>query len=229
MGHYSGRVTEIRLEAGKNTEAWITCPAEAIPSAGQYMLVYAPADSDAALGTPVFAGESSGQGFWAAQPFPAAWGPGTSLHLHGPLGHGFDLPKNLQRLGLVALGETVSRLMPLVQQAALSNCAMTLFADLPLPSIPSSLEVYPLASLADALDWPDFLALDLPLQRLPELRTVFGIGNEAWLPWQGQALVWTPMPCAGMAQCGACAVPARRGWKLACEEGPVFDLKALKW
>jgi NAD(P)H-flavin reductase len=32
------------------------------------------------------------------------------------------------------------------------------------------------------------------------------------------------MPCGGVADCGACAVETRLGWKLACEDGPVFDL-----
>jgi NAD(P)H-flavin reductase len=42
-------------------------------------------------------------------------------------------------------------------------------------------------------------------------------------------LILAPMPCAGLAECGACAVPARSGWKLACLDGPVFDLRALDW
>jgi hypothetical protein len=35
------------------------------------------------------------------------------------------------------------------------------------------------------------------------------------------------MPCAGLAACGVCAVQTRRGWKLACVDGPVFDLKEI--
>jgi hypothetical protein len=37
------------------------------------------------------------------------------------------------------------------------------------------------------------------------------------------------MPCAGIAECGACAVPGGGwgGWKLACQHGPVFDLNWL--
>ena len=62
----------------------------------------------------------------------------------GPLGHGFDLPRNIQRLGLAALGETVSRLMPLMHQAAKSHAGMTLFTDLRLPKLPAAVEVYPL-------------------------------------------------------------------------------------
>jgi dihydroorotate dehydrogenase electron transfer subunit len=44
-----------------------------------------------------------------------------------------------------------------------------------------------------------------------------------------KALVMTPIPCGGIAECGACAVPAHRGWKLACRDGPVFNLNELAW
>ena len=35
------------------------------------------------------------------------------------------------------------------------------------------------------------------------------------------------MPCGGAAECGICAVPFGRGWKLACKDGPVFELNPL--
>ena len=171
----------------------------------------------------------SEQGFWSAPLFPTTWGPGTILHLVGPLGHGFNLPRNLQRLGLAVLGETNSRLMPVIQQAANTHVGITLFTDLSLPKLSSAVEVYPLASLSDSLDWPDFMALDVPLERLAELRVVLGLPQGTGLPCPAQVLITAPLPCAGMAQCGACAVPARRGWKLVCEDGPVFDLSMLKW
>lgn len=229
MGHAKGRVAEIRYGTSRQMEALITCPAEVVPLAGQYLLAVDRDDRSTVLGTPVFLTAQAGKGFWTAPPLPASWRPGTNLNLVGPLGHGFDLPGVIQRLGLVALGETVARLMPLVQQYALTHAGMTLFSDLPLPQTPASLEAYPLASLVESLDWPDFLVIDLPLERLPELRNVLGLPEGAWLPCPAQVLVTSPMPCASMAQCGVCALPARRGWKLVCQDGPVFDLRQLKW
>jgi len=184
---------------------------------------------EAVLGIPLFKAENAMQGFWAAPPIPVSWRPGMNLDLVGPLGHGFDLPREVRRLGLVALGETVSRLMPLVRQTAQSQVGMTMFTDLPLPAAPASLEAYPLASLVEALDWPDYLVFDLPLEHLPELRSVLGLPVGTGLTCPAQVLLTTSMPCAGLAHCGACAVPTRRGWKLACEDGPVFDLNQLKW
>jgi dihydroorotate dehydrogenase electron transfer subunit len=229
MGQSWGRVNEIRLETGRHMEVRIACPAGAIPAAGQYLLASDVDDPEAALGVPLFAVEKSKHGFWAAPLYPVAWTPGTNLDLVGPLGHGFDFPHNIQRLGLVALGETVSRLLPLIHMTAQSLGGMTLFTDLTLPLLPVALEVYPLASLKEAMDWPDFIALDVPLARMTELRELLGLSNGTGMPCPAQVLVTTPIPCAGMAQCGACAVPARRGWKLVCEDGPVFDLNSLKW
>ena len=109
------------------------------------------------------------------------------------------------------------------------DCAVTLYTDAHLSALPSTLEIYPLSSLREALTWPDLLALDLPLERLPALRDLLGLQPGDLLPCPAQALIWTPMPCAGLAECGACAVPSRRGYKLACEDGPVFPLNHLEW
>jgi hypothetical protein len=210
-------------------EAYISCPAGAVPSAGQYLLASDPLDPYAILGIPIFLAQRCEQGFWAEPIIPPAWGPGTTLHLVGPLGHGFNLPRNIQRLGLAALGETVSRLMPLVYQAPTTHIGMTLFTDLSLPKLPAVVEVYPLAMLQGSLDWPDFMALDVPLEQVDRLRGVLGLAHGAGLPCPAQVLITIPFPCAGLAQCEACAVPARRGWKLACADGPVFDLGVLRW
>jgi hypothetical protein len=210
-------------------EACVSNPAGSVSSAGQYLLAIDPSDPHASLATPIFIVERTEQGFWAEPLYPTSWGPGTNLDLAGLFGHGFKLPRNIQRLGLATLGETVSRLMPLIHQTANSHVAMTLFTDLRLPKLPAVVEVYPLATLGGSLDWPDFIALDLPLERLAELRDVLGLPHGTGLPCPAQVLITSPFPCGGMAQCGACAVPARRGWKLACEDGPVFDLSVLKW
>lgn len=229
MGHFKGRVSEVRLDAGGNVEVCIACPARAIPGAGQYLIASDPDDQELVLGTPIFAIEADKQGFWTSPLFQARWVPGTSLDLVGPLGHGFNLPRNIQRLGMVALGETISRLMPLFHHNKQTQASMTLFTDLKLPMLPAAMEIYPLVSLKEALDWPDFLVLDVPLDRLADLRSVLGILDGKAPPYPGQVLVTTPMPCAGIARCGACAVPTRKGWGLACEDGPVFDLNLLQW
>lgn len=214
---------EIRAEAGA-TAAVIACPARAIPAPGQYTLAAAPGD---VLGSALFYAGSWDGGFVAAPPLPAGWEPGTRLTLRGPLGHGFRLPDSLQQLALVAGGESVSRLLPLIYAALARQAAVTLFSDLPLPALPAALEAFPLAALPETLAWADFLAVDEPIEDLDKLGDRLGLAAGGKTPCPGQVLVQAPMPCAGLAQCGACAVKTRRGWKLACEDGPVFDLKEL--
>jgi hypothetical protein len=229
MGHYQGRINEIRLDAGRQREALISCPAEAVPKAGQYLLAFDLDDAEAVLGHALFISEKSVHGFWTAAPIPVNWEPGTSLDLAGPLGHGFELPREVHRLGLVTLGNTVSRLMPLVSIFRRSHGGVTLFTDLPLPRMPALLEAYPLATLGEMLDWPDFLAIDLPVEKLPQLSSLLRLSDGLNLIYPAQVLITSPMPCVGLAHCGVCAVPGRRGWKYACEDGPVFELCQLKW
>ncbi len=224
-----GKVKEIRLGTNGQTEVFVACPNGLIPDAGQYLLANDPQDDAAILGTPLYLIHPSSQGFWAAKLHPVNWVPGSILDLVGPLGHGFELPGNFRRLGLAVLGDTVSRLLPLVDQAMQHGAGVTLFTDLQLPKLASAVEVHPLSALPEALDWPDVLALDLPLNQLDGLRRALGLKDGTILPCPAQVLVTTPMPCAGLARCGACAVPGRRGWKLACEDGPVFDLRSLTW
>ncbi|HSB67484.1 MAG TPA: hypothetical protein VLD65_12980 [Anaerolineales bacterium] len=229
MGLYQGRVREVRLGASGLVEVSIVCPAGAVPSAGQYLMAIDPDNQQATLGTALFTIENQSHGFWAAPQPAVSWNPGTNLDLLGPLGHGFILPGNVLRLGLVAMGETVSRLMPLVYKAGLTFTGITLFTDLRLPKLPAAIEVHPLFSIKEALDWPDFLALDVPLERLDALRHVLGILDGAILPCPAQVLVTTPMPCAGLGRCGVCAIQGKRGWRWVCEDGPVFDLSSLQW
>ena len=109
------------------------------------------------------------------------------------------------------------------------NATVTLFCD-PQPSpgilsrIPSVVEIAPLSALADNLDWPDWLAADLHRDSLPRLAETL---SEEKLPFEGQVLVRTEMPCHGLGQCGVCGVETRHGTKLACVDGPVFDLNEV--
>jgi dihydroorotate dehydrogenase electron transfer subunit len=225
MRNHEGVVREIQWQSGTGRTAWIECHKAAIPAAGRYVMAWSPEDSDAPLATPLFAARIEAGGFQAAPAIPGAWEPGTTLQLRGPLGKGFTPPANLRRLALASLDESMSRLQPLMQTALEQGAAVALFTDHALPSLPSAVEANPLEALRDALTWADYLALDLPFSTLPALSHLLGPERTARaLPCQAQALVHLPMPCGGLADCGACAVETRGGWKVACEDGPVFDL-----
>jgi len=219
----TGRVAEIRLDQGQGM-AWIACPGRAIPAPGQYLLA---TPAKAILSTPLFCAQPGERGFLAAPPIPADWVPGTWLALRGPLGRGFRLPGEAWHLALVAAGDSITRLLPLAAAALLQDTAVTLFSDAPLPGPPSSLEAYPLSALPELISWADFLAVELSHERLPGLREILGLAAHSFPPCSGQAMILTPMPCGGLAGCEVCAMPTRHGYKLACADGPVFELKDL--
>jgi hypothetical protein len=107
------------------------------------------------------------------------------------------------------------------------NASVALVSELDVPNLPPEVEMRPLSALAEVVHWADYVALDMPHESLPWLREKLGIGEQAKVMFEAQALVITPMPCGGMAECGVCAVRVRRGWKMACKDGPVFDLDDL--
>lgn len=226
MRAYTGKVIELQADHLGRPTVWIACPAGAVPAPGQYLKASTPGSASEVLPTILFAVETNRQGFRAAPPVPVEWLPGTLLSLWGPLGNGFRLEWNLRHLALAAVGE-FSRLAGLIAPALERAMDVTLFTDSPVLRLPAAVEVSPLSALPEALGWADFLALDITLEKCSNLRSILGLEPDQSLPCPGQALVDTAMPCAGLADCGACAVLTRRGLKLACKDGPVFALQEL--
>lgn len=217
------------LEQTGQVAVKIACPPGVVPSPGQFVMARCPSDTGAALGEIIFSAGDWEGGFIAAPPIPFGWGLGSSLILHGPQGHGFHLPASAHRLAIAVVSDTAARVAPLARLAHDRKLEVALFTDAPMPALPVSVEAYPLAALPDVLRWADLLALDLPLYRLKELRSLLALRQHDRLPCPAQALLITPMPCLGLAECAACAVPSRNGQLLACLDGPVFDLNLLEW
>jgi len=229
MNQTGGEVMEIWLEEG-GTAGRIACPAEMRPGPGQYLRAQAPQDRGSPLAETLFPSGYTPDGFITGPGLPDSWLPGTKLVLRGRLGNGFRLPENTRRLALASLGQTSARLRPLVSQAIERSSAVALYCDsrwsqTPYFTWPAELEIYPLAALREDLTWADFLAVDAPLGRLADLPGV--LARTGRLSCEAQVLVEAPFPCGGMADCGVCAVRTRHGWKLACKDGPVFDLNEL--
>lgn len=233
MSIFTGRISEIKLGEVHGLSAVITCPENLIPKPGQYLQAHNNKDRDAVLPISLFLGgiikeEGVGQPskFIAAPPIPPHWQPGDTLTLRGPLGHGFNIPDTIRRLGLVALGDTFARLMPLAQIAIQTKQEVAIFTDLPLPRLPTQIEANPLKSLPEAISWADFLAFDGPPEAYQDPQSFLGLPPNTALPCQAQALVFSPMPCGGLADCGVCAVKwKRKKNQLVCVDGPVFPLE----
>lgn len=198
----------------------LRCDPRLVPAPGQYLLAHAHPDDP--LAVPVFSAGACPGGFYAAPPLPADWRPGTYLHIRGPLGKGFQLPPAARFVALAAFGQNCSRLLALLEPALAQRASVILLAERVPEGLPAALEISPLAALPETLRWADTLLLDLPRAVLPDLLKMV---TPATFSGQAQALLETSLPCGGLAECGACAVPARQGHHLACKEGPVFDLK----
>jgi hypothetical protein len=225
MKQGTGELTELYLENGLRGGR-LLCLQNLIPAPGQYLLAYDPA-SNSPLPAPVFNAGSVPGGFLVAPPIPPAWQPGIILSLRGPLGRGFSLPASARCVALVSLGDTAARLKPLIPAVLGQGASVVLVSDLDLPGLPPEVEIQPVSALSEVAKWADYLAFDLPRESLPGLRETLGLGEQAKVLFEAQVLVVTPMPCGGLAECGVCAVTVRRGWKMACKDGPVFDLDEL--
>lgn len=227
MGHYKGRLSELLLEAYQNATARLVCPPEAAPKPGQYLQAVDPQDEEQAVATSLFAAgiaehvDSGEVSMPVLAALPESWQPGTQLQLRGPLGQSFELPKRAQRVALGALGGSPGRLLPLVSPALRQRAEVVLCCDAPVRELPMAVEVQGLDGLPEALRWADYVALEMPVEEVEQLsRLLSRVPRQV----RGQILVLSPMPCGGLAQCGVCTV---KGTRLACEDGPVFELSQL--
>lgn len=225
MKYGTGELVELFLEGGL-TGGRLLCPQNLIPEPGQYLLVFDSA-SGSLLSAPVFNAGSVPGGFLVSPPISPSWQPGMTLSLRGPLGRGFTLPKSTRRVALVALAETPLRMKPLLVAALEQNASVVLVSDLELPALPPEVEIQPVPTLTEVIRWSDYLAIDVDRKSLPGLHEMLGLAGQVGGKFDAQVFINTPMPCGGMGNCGVCAVTVRRGWRMSCEDGPVFDLKGL--
>jgi dihydroorotate dehydrogenase electron transfer subunit len=219
-----GQVLELILENGLR-HARISCPANLIPAPGQYLI--ASHASDLPLPVPLFYTDSAPQGFVASAPIPDAWTPGLELSLRGPLGHGFALPAAARKVALIAFDDAPSRLRGLIATALKQGAAVVLVTDFESNSYPDEVEVQPLSALDEVMPWSDYSAFDVMRENLPELRECLERIKHARVGKEAQVIIRTPIPCGGIADCGVCSVILRSGPQMACQDGPVFELKEI--
>jgi hypothetical protein len=206
----------------------VECPANIHPAPGQYLLASTP-DPTEALPVPLFlAGLPQGEALPVAPPLPAHWSAGAPLTLRGPLGKGFTLPATARRLALASWQTPPELLYPLCELGLRSGASIAFYAAQPPERLPAEVEILPLELLPEGLAWADYLAAALPSDSLTEFRSRAGIGLYGRFRIPAQGLITGPMPCGGLAECGVCALPTRKGWLHACSDGPVFDLNDLE-
>jgi len=220
-------ILETRLEPG-GVGCVLALPGGLRPSAGQYLLGFS-AEAGDLLPAALFPAELPAAEMAFAAPLPAGWMAGMRLALRGPLGHGFHLPTGPRRVALAALNDSAGPLLPLAQAALDAGGEVALYASAAPPGLSPLVEVLPLDLLPEAPGWAHYLALDAPLRLLPGLPRLLGLERPGSLGCPAEVLARADMPCGGLAACGVCAVEVRKGWKLACKDGPVFDWNEIKF
>lgn len=223
MERKTGHLAELRLFAGEE-QALIACPPEMVPAPGQYLLA---AERGAIQTTPLFLAGTWKQGFQAAKPQQVRWQPGTDLSLFGPLGNGFHLPGDVQRLAMLEMGNSNSCLLPIMKLLHYPGARVTLFSNAPMADLPPEMEAYPMQDFQDSLDWADYFIVDVPLEKVDSLIECFPQSVHQSVDIRGQVLVQSKMPCCGLGKCGVCSIKVKRAWKLVCEDGPVFNLSGV--
>ena len=219
-----GQVVELIFRNGLH-QARIACPMNLIPSAGQYLL--AGSASNDPLPVPLFYTDSSSSGFITASPVPAVWDPGQEVYLRGPLGRGFTMPMSARKVALVAFDDSFVHVYGLISQALKRGAAVVLVYDAETDGLPDEVEIQPLSTLEEVMQWADYAAFDVERERLPGLRERLGGQNQISVKGEAQVFLHAPVPCGGIAECGVCSVVLKSGWRLACKDGPVFDLSEI--
>jgi dihydroorotate dehydrogenase electron transfer subunit len=206
--------------------------AAAEPALGQIGLLYEPAERGLA---------------WLAR-----GRPGDALDVVGPLGKPFRVEERTHNLLLIGEGPGLAALLLLARESALKNRALTLLAAAPdaaaLPPpflLPSEIEYQSIVglqiadfrlqigqdnsqstiyNLQSAIAWADQICAALPFDQLVLLRDAIRAVKYRWERGFASVLLEGPLVC-GVGACGVCAVETRKGMRMLCSDGPVFDLR----
>jgi len=236
---------------------WFTLQAATLAAAqpGQYVALRcaAPGSFDPLIRTPVFvaatdvrAGTCSllAEAGTSAATFLRTLSPGTALDVLGPLGHGWQVDQRVRTVVLVGTHTSVTALFGLAHAAAARGLAVSMLlgasdaAAVPPPFfLPASVEYHvvsgdePVAAALQLLDtatlqWADLLAVALPQADLPALAERVRRGKLRWERGFAQTALLQPLVCC-VGVCDVCQIETRRGRRLGCVDGPVFDLRDL--
>lgn len=194
---------------------------------GQFFQAYAPGFDEPAA-TSLFLAQEHSSSWDLTGSIPPNWNPGTRLRWRGPLGHGFTLPVKVRKAAFVPWLDHGLTLLPLVHQALSHQAAVVWYSHQVPDWLPHQVEVLTPDSLPEAQMWADYIALTCDLVHFASLRQALVMDGASSLKCEAEVLVKTPLICGGSGECGVCSVKTRRGWTLACKDGPVFAFEELE-
>jgi hypothetical protein len=225
MRRFRARVESVGLLPSGGEVARITASARDVPHPGQPVLGLRPGRAESTR-TPLFPIEITPAGFSCAVPPDQSWRVGHELDLLGPIGSGFRPPAAARRWLLMGIDRGIDPLMPLIRSADGHGASVSLWSETRPLDLSPGVEIA--TDLGASLDWADYLAVCVTPHGLGELRLLLDPRESSRLPARAEILIMVPMPC-GIGGCAACALRARRGWKLCCTDGPVFRSEELAW
>ncbi len=227
MKQFTGTIHEIRINSNQEKQAVISNLPKLILNPGQFLQAYAPGDHDTPFAISLFPFKlfQEDNKFLTAAPIPNSWTPGTRLNLRGPIGNGFKIKNSIKRLAVISLDKSPDRILALAEMVLEGNIEVALFTDSILPQLSHQIEANPLSEVENAFDWADLVAIDSPSLPHEKILKKLGLKVGNPIPCPTQILLHSPMPCAGLAECGVCSIKNDNHKSLlVCEEGPVFRL-----
>jgi dihydroorotate dehydrogenase electron transfer subunit len=157
---------------------------------------------------------------------------GDMLDLLAPLGNAIEFDVNARHVLLIGEGTRVVRLIALAHDAVtqarevvLVNRGENIFpAHLLSPEIEYRTDD---ALSAELIAWADAIVASGSDELYRALADTIRVARYRLEQGFARVIVDVPMPC-GAGACYACAVETARGVRLACADGPAFDLATLE-
>ena len=208
----------------------IECPGGLHFDVGQYFLASSPEIPEAASSV-LFPIAKDDRKLKIALPFPDHWRTGMPLMIRGPVGKGFTLPIGARRIALVHLGIPDvygSVFAPIIEFGLKAGGEVVSYGDILPENLPTAVEVLPLDQISDAWKWAEYLAAEIEQSQLNWLLHLLMQKPGSRLPDRAEVLIHTPLICGGLADCGLCSVKTKKGYRLTCKDGPVFQLGDLE-
>ncbi len=168
---------------------------------------------------------------------------GDMIDLLGPLGQGFVLGPESRNLLLVAGGIGIAPLVALAERGIADGFQVTLLLGAPTQSqlYPADLlppQIRILLATEDGSAGRRGVVTDILAELVNEADQVFACGPISMynaMASQGilkgksvQISLEARMGC-GMGYCYGCALETKKGLRLVCKDGPVFDLDDIVW
>jgi dihydroorotate dehydrogenase electron transfer subunit len=160
---------------------------------------------------------------------------GDTIDVNAPFGRAIEFNANVRRILLIGEDERLALLVAIAHDAIKRKLEVVLAAKCNLasdffpPHLLSTEVEYRTEDTfnSDLIAWADAIVASGSPEFYRMLANAIRDVRYLLEPGFAQVLVDLPMPC-GVGICGACTIETGRGVRLACTDGPTFDLSELE-